>query len=107
MIFTALSEAADRQELLLVANGLCRFHRRKDGVVVIREIMVLPDARRLGIGRRMVEEIQRRHAGAKLLAKCPASDYTGAVGSGNAFWRHMGFVCKERLGSLNTWERQP
>lgn len=51
MIFTVLSEAADRGELILVPDGLCRYHRRRDGVVVIHEILVLPFRRRGGIGR--------------------------------------------------------
>lgn len=104
MIFTALSEAADRKELLLVHSGLCRFHRRKDGVVVIREILVLPSARRCGVGREMIEEIQRRHPGAPLLARCPASTADGRVGAGNVFWRHMGFRLAASDEKLNTWQ---
>lgn len=103
MIFTALNEAADRNELLLVDGGMCRFHRRKDGVVVIREILVLPSSRRLGRGRRMVEEVRRRHPGAKLLARCPVRTSDGRVGEGNAFWRHLGFGCTGERDGINTW----
>lgn len=36
-----MSEAADKGELILVDGGMCRYHRRRDGVVVVREILVL------------------------------------------------------------------
>jgi hypothetical protein len=42
VIFAALNEAAERGELLLTVGGLCRFHLRRDGVVVIRELLVVP-----------------------------------------------------------------
>lgn len=107
MIFVALNEAADKGELLLVEGGLCRFHRRKDGTVVIREILVLPNARRLGKGRRMIDTIRARHPQARLLAKCPAADAMGRVGAGNVFWQHMGFTLTAATEKLNTWERRP
>lgn len=36
MIFAALLESSDRNELVLVDGGLCRWHKRKDESVVIR-----------------------------------------------------------------------
>jgi GNAT superfamily N-acetyltransferase len=106
VIFAALSEAADRGELLLVDCGLCRFHRRRDGVVVVREILVTPPARRCGVGRRMVAEVQRRHPGATLLARCPVADARGTVAPGNVFWAHLGFALARVEGRLNVWERR-
>lgn len=105
MIFAALSEAASRGELLLVNGGLCRFHQRKDGVVVIREIIVLPAARRLGIGRRMIRDIQAEHSGATLRARCPAQTIAGTVGAGNVFWKHLGFTLRSTIKGINLWER--
>ncbi len=35
MIFEALYESAKRGELLLVEGGMCRWHLRRDGVLVI------------------------------------------------------------------------
>ena len=51
MIYQALSEAADKGELLLINGGMCRFHIRKDGQCTIREIIVLPDHRCRRLGR--------------------------------------------------------
>jgi GNAT superfamily N-acetyltransferase len=96
MIFAAMTEAADRGELLLVQDGLCRFHLRRDGVVVIREVIVLPFRRGTNVGRRMVEEVLARHPGKDVLAKCPA-DYES-----NGFWARLGFVC-EKEGKVNEW----
>jgi GNAT superfamily N-acetyltransferase len=107
VIFAAMMEAADRDELFLIDGGLCRWHRRRDGVVVIREILVLPACRRLGRGRRMVEDIQARNPGATLLARCPQTDSQGAVGTGNTFWKHMGFTMTGTKDGINTWQRCP
>lgn len=105
MIFVALNEAAERGELLIVNGGLCRWHKRRDGVVVIREIIVLPDCRRLGRGRALVAEVARLNPGARLLAKCPIADAKGRVGAGNIFWRKLGFGCVSEANGLNTWVR--
>ncbi len=105
MIFAALDEAAQRGELLLLDGGLCRFHLRRDGVVTIREILVLPDARRLGLGRRMVDEVQRRNPGATLVARCPVQTKDGRVGAGNVFWRKAGFTLSGSADGINTWRR--
>lgn len=71
MIFVALNEAAEKGELLLVQNGLCRWHRRRDGLVVIRELLVLPEERRQGIGRMLVTRVRQRNPGGRIIAKCP------------------------------------
>lgn len=107
MIYAALSEAAERGELILVDGGMCRFHCRKDGVVVIREVLVLPAHRRLGVGRRMVARVRSLHPKARLLAKCPIADAQGRIGVGNVFWRHLGFVCLSESNGLNTWVQDP
>lgn len=101
MIFAALSEAADRGELLLVEGGLCRWHRRRDGVVVIRELLVLPSHRGRGIGRALVEHVQRQNPGCILRAVCPL-EYPA-----NGFWYRLGFrlSCQEK--GLKVWERDP
>lgn len=103
MIFEALNDAADAGELLLVEGGMCHFHRRRDGQVTIREVIVLPSARREGVGRRMIKDA----AGAAelILARCPAD-----LIEGNAFWSGLGFrlARKEqtRLGRvINVWEK--
>jgi GNAT superfamily N-acetyltransferase len=100
MIFAALSEAADRGELLLISGGLCRFHLRLDGVVVIREILILPEARHRGLGRCLIEAVAARHPGAVIRAVCPPGY------DANDFWPRLKF----RLvtgAKANTWERPP
>jgi GNAT superfamily N-acetyltransferase len=98
MIFVVLDEAARKGELLLAAGGLCRFHRRRDGVVVIREILVLPASRRQGLGRALVEQVQRQYPGAVLLARCPV-DYAA-----NDFWPAIGFTLAGTQGGAHTWQ---
>ena len=105
MIFAALNEAAERGELFLEAGGLCRWHRRKDGILVVREIVVLPLHRRLGVGRRLVERVQREAPNATMLARCPAQTRDGRVGEANAFWRHLGFTLTGEKNGINTWQR--
>lgn len=101
MIFAALTEAANRGELLLIDSGLCRWHRRRDSTVTIREIMVLPLAQRRGLGRKMVELVQAQNPASPLTARCPVAL------SSNGFWQHMGFVLVGEKGGVNTWRRQP
>lgn len=96
MIFSALSEAADRGELLLVDGGLCRWHLRRDGVLVIREVIVLPGQRRQGIGSRLVHRACKTHHGL-VIAKCPVAY------EANDFWRAMGFVLHGTVKGINEW----
>lgn len=104
MIFVALSEASERGELLLVDGGVCRFHLRRDGVVVIRELLVLPASRRKGVGRAMVNRVRELHPTAVLRAVCPG-EYEA-----NEFWRAMGFgivAYKPPGGRMVVWELNP
>lgn len=98
MIFAALAEAASKDELLLVNGGMCRFHRRRDGVVVIREILVLPQSRLMGVGSDMVAEVQRRNPGCVIHARCPA-EYEA-----NGFWERIGCSVIGRSEKGNLWE---
>ena len=101
MIFVALEEAASKGQLLLIDGGMCRFHKRKDGVTVIREIIVLPMRRKQGIGRRLVNEVIIRAAGVGMgivRLKCPEKYES------NAFWRKMGFTLVETKGGTNLWQ---
>jgi N-acetylglutamate synthase-like GNAT family acetyltransferase len=101
MIFAALKEAAERGELILRDYGMCRWHKRRDGVVVIREILVLPWKWRTGIGREMVAEVRARNLDSLLLAKCPAGYDT------NEFWKSLGFTLAGEKGGINEWHLQP
>ncbi len=101
MIFVALQEAAERGELILVSDGLCRWHKRRDGVVVIHEILVLPFRWGTGVGRRMLAEVVEKNPGATIRARCPC-DYEA-----NRFWERLGFVKVAVAGKCNVWERRP
>lgn len=104
MIFSALDEAAARGELILVEDGLCRYHPRKDGVLTIQEIIVLKDYRRKGIGRGIVTAIRTAFPDHVIRAKCPQP-----LTIANVFWKSIGFsvVRKEKTrkgGVVLVWE---
>lgn len=101
MIFAAMSEAADRGELILVPDGMCRWHLRRDGVVVIREILVLPFRRGAGVGRRMVDLVGWKNPGRTIRARCPAGY------EANGFWRRLGFALAAEEKGVNVWEARP
>lgn len=101
MIFPALLESADRGELLLVQDGLCRWHRRRDGSVTIRELIVLPFRRGTGVGRRLLVLVRQHNPGAILRARCPAH-YPA-----NGFWQRLGFRLAGTEKGVNLWECPP
>ncbi len=100
MIFVALDESASKGELLLVEGGMLRYHRRRDGIFVIREILVLPTHRRKGVGRALVSEVISRARLHTIRCKCPAK-YVES----NLFWSAMGFTLLEEKGGVNLWQR--
>jgi len=97
MIFAALDEAARKGELILVDGGLCRFHRRRDGCVTIREVLVLPSRRRAGLGRALVALVRRLEPGRPLIARCPAWS------EANAFWSALGFTAAACTDEVIEW----
>lgn len=101
MIFPAMMEAADRGELILARDGLLRWHLRKDGVVVIRELIVLPFRRGTGVGRALLAELAAKAPGRILRARCRA-DYES-----NRFWAKTGFRLVSSEKVFNLWERRP
>ena len=96
MIFQALNESANRGELILVNGAMCRYHIRKDGVLVIREIIVMPSERRKGLGRSIVRSLKLQSN--LIIAKCPFAYES------NAFWEKVGFSLKSTDGGINTWQ---
>ncbi|HCZ17728.1 MAG TPA: hypothetical protein DHV85_24785 [Candidatus Accumulibacter sp.] len=103
MIFNALHEAAQRGELLLVDGGMCHFHLRRDGVLTIREIIVLPDRQGQGIGRAMLDQLRAVPGARVIRAKCPAEL------ASNHWYQAMGFTAAyvdqtKAGGRLYVWE---
>lgn len=103
MIFNALHDAAKRGELLLVDGGMCHYHLRRDGVLTIREILVLPGRQGQGIGRAMLDQLKAVPGARVIRAKCPAEL------EANGWYKVMGFtpsyVDQTRAGGrLYVWE---
>jgi GNAT superfamily N-acetyltransferase len=64
-------KSAERDELILVDGGFCHWHVRRDGQLTIREIIVLPERQRQGIGTAMLEQLKRVSGATSIFAKCP------------------------------------
>jgi len=67
MIFETLYESAQRGELLLIADGFCHWHLRRDGQLTIREII----STRKGAGSQMLEILKNTPNARFIIAKCP------------------------------------
>lgn len=96
MIFESLHDSAKAGELLLIDGGYCRWHKRRDGVITIYEIITT----RRGAGSEMLEQLKRY--GVPIQAKCPARLES------NAWYAKRGFVLRaveETRGGtlLNVW----
>lgn len=103
MIFNALHDAAQRDELILIGGGMCHYHLRRDGVLTIREILVLPVLQGQGLGRAMLEILKTVDGARVIRAKCPEEL------PANGWYRAMGFevayVDQTRAGGrLFVWE---
>lgn len=68
MIFESLQESNHKGELILVENGYCRFHKRRDGQVTIYEII----SQRSGVGTAMLARLRQVEGATSILARCPA-----------------------------------
>jgi hypothetical protein len=81
MILQTLLESHAKGQLLLVENGFCRFHIRKDGMLVIYEIF----STKRGTGKSILRILENKvHNG--ILARCP-SHYES-----NGWYNACGFV---------------
>jgi hypothetical protein len=97
MIFNKLYEAAQNGELLLINDGFCHWHLRRDGQLTIREII----STRPGAGSQMLSILKEQPADS-IFAKCPAEL------EANDWYRRRGFVLEAtsttRTGrKLNHW----
>jgi len=86
MIFEPLMQSAQRGELILVNGGFCHWHLRKDKQITIREIIVLPECQRQGIGTMILEQLKQVPDAMSIFAKCPADL------SANRWYQALGFI---------------
>lgn len=98
MILQVFVESLERGELLLRDGGLCRFHQRRDGTVVIYEIL----STKPGTGQAMLREVMALPRTTRILARCPAAY------ASNAWYEKRGFRLERtettRTGKpLNVW----
>ena len=106
----ALVRSIERGELIVAANStdliaFVEYHHRRDAQTTLYHIVVAPDYRRQGIGRRLIERLadEARAAGKEIIAlKCPttlpANDFYARTG-----WSLAGSEPgKRRL--LNLWQ---
>lgn len=99
MIFEALHEAWKRGELICVEGGFCRWHKRQDGQLTIRELLSM----RPGAGSEMLEKLKAVPDITKIVAKCPADLES------NQWYKTKGFtrtaVEKSKTGrAIHVWE---
>ncbi len=86
MIFETLHESAQRGELILMNGGMCHWHLRRDGQITIREIIILPEHQRHGIGSAILAQLKAVPGANSIFAKCPYD--LGA----NEWYHRQGFV---------------
>ena len=104
MIFNALYDAAKRGELILIGGGMCHYHLRRDGVLTIREIIVLPEMQGQGIGSAILTELVRVPGVRVIRAKCPEGL------EANGWYRVCGFnlafveATRNGKGRVFVWE---
>lgn len=67
MIFEALFDSLKRNELILIDNGFCHWHLRKNGQITIREIF----SNKRGVGTVMLEQLKKTPNANSIVAKCP------------------------------------
>ena len=99
MVFESLWESAQKGELLLVEGGMCRWHLRRDKVLVIREIIATLKSK----GTVMLAQLKEVPGAVGIRAKCPADLES------NGWYEKMGFLKTDvettRSGrKVNVWE---
>lgn len=82
MIFEALFEASENDELMLVDGGMCHWHLRNDGQITIKEII----STRKGAGSEMLNRLLHNPQATSIFAKCPIDL------PANEWYKKRGFV---------------
>lgn len=105
----ALAESIARDEIFVAADdagliGFVDYHHRKDEQTTLYHLVVAPEWRQRGVGRKLVEVLQTeatKLGKEYILLKCPADL------PANAFYRELGFkliACENgRRRKLNSW----
>ena len=108
----SLARAVARDELFVAFQGtgvvgFCQFYRRRDGVVTIYHLAVMPEARNQRIGTSLITHVLRdakKQGMTTIRLKCPS----GLLA--NAFYARTGFECvgseKGTRRILHIWERR-
>jgi GNAT superfamily N-acetyltransferase len=104
-------KAAADGELLICRNGVgpvgaLHFHHRRDGITTVHEIVVSPSARDRGIGRLLMDALEREaqaRGQKRLRLKCPVDQ------PANGFYSRVGFdrtgMEPSRTRHVAVWER--
>ena len=103
MIYETLTKSALKNELILVDNGYCRYHIRRDNQLTIYEILVLPKFRGRGIGSGILKMLEEFDV-SSIFARCPVDLPS------NEWYINRGFILDgtETTGSgrgLNLWRK--
>jgi hypothetical protein len=85
-------ESSERGELILVDNGYCRFHIRKDNILKIYEII----SQKPGVGSKMLEMLKEYNI--PIVAKCPKHL------ASNAWYVKKGFTLYDEDDKFNVWK---
>ena len=99
MIFETLYESAQRGELLLVEGGICNWHLRRDGVLVIYEII----STQKGAGIRMLNTLRETPGARCIFAKCPV-DLVSNIWYARRGFRLVRVETTKSGRALNCWE---
>lgn len=98
MCFEQMHDSMRRGELLLIADGMCHWHLRRDGQLTIREII----STRPGAGSAMLRQLRQTPGALRIVAKCPADL------DSNGWYQRRGFALErtEQAKSgraINVW----
>ena len=101
MCFEKLHESSQRGELLLIDDGMCHWHLRRDGQLTIREII----STQHGAGSAMLEILKKTPGAICIVAKCPVDL------ASNEWYAKRGFALSHteqaKSGrSINVWRLQ-
>lgn len=101
----ALEKSVADEALLIMETsyniiiGYCSYEK-VGAVSVIREIYLYPEFTRLGLGKKLINEIPR-----PILTKCPPNSYL------NSFYKKIGFTLvntmTQQKNSINIWKLHP